>query len=169
MSAAVRLRAWLVCAAFAVVAVPAVAKHRASPKRRFAPKAITAQLYYPSTGLFDSRDLVPGKLVLRNVFIGEGAAAAPVGGVLVRAEFAPSGEFVKPGAREAFSLSAFVAGRKVATVSVPVAREDHGTGNVWIPLLVYGEVLCSSLEVVASFGDGPGNELRESIPFTCGE
>lgn len=130
---------------------------------------LRAYLYFPEKGSFGSEDLTSGKLVLRNIMIGEGAAAgSPSNVTLVLVDLATEERPVR--FRGLLTFRASAGGEPLAERQVDTRHFHAESGKVTLPFLVYGTG-CEPLELSAELardGEAP-SRLARRVDFVCGE
>lgn len=132
-------------------------------------ESIRAYFYYHETGTLGTEDLTSGRLALRNVFIGEGAADHPSSTTFVVVtvkEGSSSG--VTPGTLEFVALD--YEDKKTAESTVLLASYSAQSGRIAIPFVVHGTG-CGDVTLKAAIvtPDGARSELTERVEFVCGE
>src|SRR5437660_7368985 len=141
----------------------------AIPANAYRVAAIRAYLYYQDTQSFDKRDIIPGKLALRNVFIGEGDSVAPSGAILITIDV--EGPTFAKAKKSLPTLAVIVRmdSDDLSVTRVPLGNFFSESGRISVPVIVYG-TFCSDLSIVATIEGALGSHAKTAIaPFVCGE
>jgi hypothetical protein len=132
-------------------------------------KKVRAYLYYHETGTFDDRDILSGKVVLRNIFTGGGDALEKSGVTLVMVDIEGPGTHSRPPiiyvnieAHETY-LGA------LGSIRVRLDTFLSGKKLISVPAIFYGG-FCGDLTITASLEGIPSSKpLSATAHFTCGE
>jgi hypothetical protein len=139
------------------------------PPPPFQVKSIRGYLYYQERGVFDDRDILTGRVALRNIITGEGDALTPSGAVLFLVDV-EGPDFAKSVPLSA-SLSVEVRseGRVVVNTRVQLKDLFSRSRRISVPVIAYG-AFCSELHVVARLDSAKSGDAKTATAgFECGE